>query len=306
MGLALLAMGTCGGQHRTPHQPVSPRDAGSASTDAGDAAEALPPNPPEVTALPPVDLAGVVLWLDGNANLTTSGDEIVRWRSRSPGALSFEVEVPFMHPERPLLGKLGRHDAVRFRGHERLVSRAPSPDSWTFLNVGDADFLLAAVVNLRAETKGPAVAFGLTAALSTRPPFDIGDFGSSDLLVVVNQGVDVRLQGNVGSRAWSLGPHALADSRPRLLLFASVGDGVQIRVNGKVAVDDGTGRLMAPRPGQAPEKITLVQRPLYIGSWDFDSPGIVGEVGEVVMVVGTSTAAAIAPLEGYLLAKYGL
>jgi hypothetical protein len=324
--LVSLALVACGGQHVTPRPPNT--DAGNSTTvaDTGafdqrpvdvaapadvvadsvaDLTADLGPDAPAIASTPPIAVPGVALWLDGNVNVTVARDEIVRWRDRSPSGHSFEVEAGDATP--PRFSRIGaaRHGAVRFEGRERLVARGALPNTWTTLTIGDQDFLLALVVEAESETQRRAIGFGLLDPIPYDLPGNLHLTGYG-LAVVFDQTVKLTIMGPQGISGGALPAWPSQVETPRLLLLSSVGNATQIRLNGVVALENPSGRLSQPSAGRPAARINVGSNAIYVGSWDFDSLGIVGAIGEVVIVTGPQTAQAVAPIEEYLRGKYGL
>jgi hypothetical protein len=310
VALAAPALLGCSGRQTTSRPAATPDALTITTTDAlADRAPRLPsatpdaeaPDAPVIVTTPPIDVPGVALWLDGDVNVFSEGNDVVGWKDRSASGRSFVVEASGV--SRPRHNRNGLYGTVQFYGHERLVALAEQPNAFTRLTIDDQDFLLALVLLVDSSLQRRSIAFGLLPYLAMSP--SVTDLGSFSLAFEMNPTTATFLIGGelTEDRSWNLPHWATQGEEGRVVVFASVGDGVQVRINGKLEVDDPKGRLVG-MPANT-RRLKIGPNAMYVGSWDWDSAGIRGDIGEIVMVVGTGTAASIAPVEGYLRSKYG-
>ncbi|HEY0715321.1 MAG TPA: hypothetical protein VGF45_21755, partial [Polyangia bacterium] len=226
------------------------RDAAAADASPTDGTTADATEAAGSVGAPPLpNLTGVAFWLDGNVNLITTGDDVVRWQDRSGNGVSFETERPGSDWPSPRRVSVGKHSGVHFHGRERMVARGPQPDSWTFFTIGQNDFVLAFVARAPANpTQVVAPGFALYGALSTTTGI-VPDLNTGLFFSIRANLSQFRIGGGAVDRSYPVGNLA-ADTSPVVLLLTSVGDAMEVRRNGAAVVSDPTGRAStaaAPR-----------------------------------------------------------
>jgi hypothetical protein len=260
---------------------------------------------------PPIELAGLALWLDGDFGVTDASGPVRTWIDRSGHGHVFERES--LAEPGATGDRLRDHGAVRLDGRTRLVlARTADEKARAALTVGDRDFLIAAVVQAQAPPVArPAVLLALSPFIEPDTAIPLVPFAALELGPEPSSGAH-QVAFTIGGplQANRAAADVGADAALRLVMIGSTGPAVEVR--DLLSLPDGLvretltratlGRLNEERAGSPP--ITLPFLATYVGGWDFDFPGLAGLVAEVVMVIGPDAAAAREPLLAYLRQKY--
>jgi hypothetical protein len=271
---------------------------------------------------PPLDLPGIVLWLDGDVGVAITSGYAISWMDRSDAhhiltgepvrSVISGCDDPFCPP---LASTIARHGAVAFNGRNRFQL---GPDSMRdALQLGTDDFVLAIVAKIESDAAlGPLspdspgrYLFGLLPeilpnALSFDPTALAFDLRVRDSVTV---GLSASFRPNALRQFVVTSGDPYDQPALHVFIFDSVGTEVQFRVDGQSVLDDPYGRVDddAPDGGVAPVAWSSHET-VFVGRWDFNEPGWPGEVGEVVLIKGSGANGAIMPVETYLRQKYGL
>lgn len=282
-----LALALAVGCSSSP-QPIRPN--ATPTPDAG------PSGPFDITiaSSPPIELAGVALWLDADYGVARDGAQVRAWTDRSGHG---HVLVPESNGDGdPGSERLAGHGALRFGGGSRMVLAAATEEqARAALTIGDQDFLIALVVRKDGGRPDPTF-FALA-------PYPV----TADFEAMAAVSLDPALAFTVSRHGSASGVHTRANldgGKPRLVVVASIGPRLVARLDGYEIGMRPLGRLEGERMDGAP--IALPYLAPFVGEWDFDIPGWTGLVGDVVVVTGPGVEGAIEPLEGYLKQKYGL
>ncbi len=243
----------------------------------------------------PLDLPGVVLWLDGDVGIVASGSASMTWTDRSAFRHVFTAQSA--DGTMPAMAQLNGHGAVRFTGRNRFISeQTPTPAQRDALSLG-SNFVVALV--FVPERKLPQGAILTLAMLPwipvppedlvlppySAPAFGVGTGTGPSSLVFDAAGSTLNIEAD-----FALSPQ-------RLILSTEGGNRVGVRLNGQL--QPGTPAMEVPAYEGA-------YAPIYVGSWDFDIPGLEGTVAEMVIIRGGADAATEEALDNYLKRKFSL
>ncbi|MEO7668484.1 MAG: hypothetical protein ABIW57_04040 [Polyangia bacterium] len=249
---------------------------------------------------PPLDLPGIVLWLDGDVGIDAPGSPLMTWTDRSEYRHVFVAQSS--SGEAPARAQLNGHGAVRFNGLNRFISEhTPTPTQKDALSLG-SNFVVAMV--FLPESSEPRRAIVARAGLpwiASPPQPEVPPFFpyfTFTVLTGVDPTADVdqyrQFQAGAGSLnvagGFTLSPH-------RLILSTDGSNQVRVRLNGQLQ----TGEMET-----VPDPADGSYGPIYVGSWDFDSWGFDGTVAEMVIVRGGADPATEEVLDSYLKGKFSL
>jgi hypothetical protein len=254
----------------------------------GDSATgALPP--------PPLNLPGVVLWLDADVGIAASGSAAMTWTDRSTFRHVFMGQAA--GDDMPAMTQLNGHGAVRFNGRNRFISeQTPTPAQQDALSLG-SNFVVALVfVPEREVPEGAILTAAMLPWLSSPPPANVvAPHSAPAFWVTADTGPTRRFE--AGGSELDVGG-GFAQSPQRLILSTEGGNQVRVRLNGQLQ----TGTPVASdHPGY-----DGAYAPIYVGSWDFDIPGLEGTVAEMVIIRGGADLATEEALDSYLMRKFSL
>jgi len=254
-----------------------------ATTDA--LTDAAPPTP--------LDLPGIVLWLDADDGIQGAGTDQMTWTDRSMYQHVFVAQSA--DGQMPTLSRLNGHRVVRFSGRNRFISEyAPSAAQQEALSLG-RDYVVAMLFLLEHEATRESI---LTTAMlpwiasppqGTVPPISPATFA-------IELQMDSSLSFRIG--AASLHVEGSVVRSAQLMIMSTVGGNqLRVRANGQVQTAS-TQAVPDPEYGD--------YAPVFLGAWDFDTPGFAGIVAEMIIVRGPADQATEQALEKYLKAKFSL
>jgi hypothetical protein len=298
----------CGGGVATSHRGGAETfpEAGSPREDGGAAVtEASSDDASNAVLTPPLSIGAISLWLDGDTGLGMGANGIDRWADRSGlghvfVAQSALVTDTMVGPHPDPVRSMG-HTWVHFNGRQRMViEEHPTPTQEAALKFGPEGFLLA-IVFAGAQANASNDPMDLLVASGPwlgEPPYQMvpppdGCPALAQLTVTRES-----LQVQVGMESLTVGPvpdivnPAGNGAGPiHYVLVMSTWAGIWVRMDGH---SWGTpGRSVLP-----------CYQPFYIGDWDFDEPGFIGAVAEVIVVKAPADDTTT-KLQKYLGAKYG-
>lgn len=268
-----------------PDLAAAPRDLPAAdlpSPDAPSFPDVAPPPPPDTgPGWTPLDLPGLMVWLDASSVVAADG-KVAVWRDRSAWGHDF------MEPDlalRPAFIASESPPVVRFDGKVTRLGMRPAAQDPS-LRRGTGDFVVAVVTRVRAHF---STLWWEENVRVTAYPRGGGSGLYNGQTVFVTSGED---------------PVDQTEGRLRLqALFRVNGHEIETRING--------GRPGRSRPsGSQPfPTVTVLPSPVTLGRYerpDYPQPHMPldGDIAEVVMAA-TDRAGLIA-LEGYLMAKHHL
>lgn len=286
-GVADAAAGTAG--------DVTPRDVGTTDGTIADSARSDVATSDALQI--PVAIPGLAVWLDGDQGVTAPGGALATWLDRSPQRHTFLAQSPGSADELPKFALLDGHGAIRFDGHNRIVSeRAPSAPQAESLTLGGDGFLVAMVFELDEAPAIPEVLLALSGpwfdplSPGIPPPSNL-----APMFVTIEQ---TGLSALIAGRTFFF-VESVDFTAPHLLVLAVTDDRISIQLDGRAAQD----QICAPAPCV---RAGLAYAPLYAGNWDFDIAGLGGSLSELILARGAPLTGTVARLEAYLLRKYSL
>jgi hypothetical protein len=261
---------------------------------------------------PPVQLAGVVLWLDGDFGVTNEGGHLRSWKDRSASGLVFEPRPLRPLPDRsdlpplpespgPVPDVLGSHGALRFDGITHLELATADDRVRSALNTVGRDFLLVMV--LRAD---PSPGFEMPHTL-----FTFSQEGAATDEQIYRPELDLwvgddrfNLMFAYGTRRLGGGTRTFDSRKTQLMMVSKVADRLTLsfRSNDPNAHHSWNA---APEPYGIGAPLELPFLAPLVGGW-IRGGNFLGLLAEVVLVTGPGAGDAAAPVEDYLARKYGL
>lgn len=255
----------------------------------------LTPDAPADGAQPsPLNIPGVVVWLDADVGIDAPGTDQMTWTDRSPYGHVFMAQSA--DDAAPTVTRLNGHRAVRFSGHNRFISeQAPTPAQRDALSLR-RDFIVALVLLPETEVPHDAILTRATLPWIGSPPLTIDPLPPTAPTFSIDLKADPSLSLQAGAARLRLGGDYLQSSQ-RLILSAQDGKRIRVLINGQLQT-------------ATPEEITNPSdgdyAPIYLGSWDFGTLGFEGVVAEMIVVRGSSDPATEQVLDDYFKAKFSL
>lgn len=318
LAAAIAALGACGGRSPLGSHDAAPGDVSSGGGDLlvrgdaegpidGDAAggdavidatadaviDATTDAVTDAAPSSPLDLPGIVLWLDPDVGIQGAGTDQMTWTDRSVYQHVFVAQPA--DGEMPTLSRLNGHRAVRFNGRNRFISEyAPSAAQQEALSLG-RDYTVAMLFLLEHEANRESI---LTTAMlpwiaSPSQPI-VPPISPATFVIELQQ--DSSLLFRIGAATLHVeGSVALS---AQLMIMSTVGGNqLRVRANGQVQTAS-TQAVPDPQYGD--------YAPVFLGAWDFDTLGFAGIVAEMIIVRGPADQATEQALEKYLKAKFSL
>jgi hypothetical protein len=310
--LALPALGCAGRELDTAGTPM--QGSGSPSGDGGGLGggaltDAFGPDAPATAPSPPIAIAGVSLWLDGDLGLSMGATGIDRWADRSgqghvflgQSVLSYSQQtMQYFRLPHPQPARVAGHGAVRFNGGNRMiVEERPSAAQQASLTFGQGGFLLAVVY--QAEQLAPLQAYDISPLVVADGPW-ISEPPYTNVPPTTGLSVPFRLEfSTAGLEASAAGlsvdlGKGYGPGPTHMLVVKLDATTLSVRTDGQPLDSNSNGSVQGP----------LDYEPIYVGNWDFSDVGFIGAVAEVVVLKGAPSDATVATLEGYLKTKYRL
>jgi len=241
---------------------------------------------------PPLDLTGVVVWLDADMGIEGAGTAQMTWTDRSAYRHVFLAQSAV--DEMPTMTLLNGHHAVRFNGRNRFISeQAPTAAQQDALALG-TDFTVAVLFLAEKEvTHESVLTTSMLPWIASPPQPDLSPPSASPTFFV-ELVPDPALSFQAGdSRLRLAGDFVL--STQRMILSKSAGGPVRVVLNGQLQA--GTSESLSDPPDGA-------YAPMYLGAWDFDTFGFQGIVAEMIVVRGHPDQATEQALDDYLKSKF--
>jgi hypothetical protein len=245
-------------------------------------------------APPPLELGGIVVWLDGDVGIDAPGTDQMTWTDRSAYRHVFVAQSAI--DELPTTTRLNGHGAVRFNGRNRFISEhVPTAAQQDALTLG-GDFVVAmAFLAEREVTHESVLTTSMLPWIASPPQPDLPLPPSIPAFFVeLETAPALSLQAGA-SRLVLAGDFVLATQR--MILSTSGGRQLRVRLNGQL--QGGTSEALSNPPDGA-------YAPLYLGAWDFDRYGFEGSVAEMIIVRGPADQATEQALDDYLKSKFSL
>ena len=277
--------------------PLEDADAEAAPVDAD--AEAAPvdadaeaaPVDADAASWDPLQLPGLVLWLDPakGVSVDTLGG-VMEWADQSP------TKHPARQPSadrRPELQQqaIGKNPGVKYPGNWKYLYVPDHED----LQFGTGDFLIETVFLYAEMASSPCWGAGeaVVAKAEGQAPFDgVAIFGNAPTVDGIQTN---RIGGHLSNDLKLNTPFACNDNQPRLVGLRRVGTTVELRVNGQVAA------MLAPG---ANNDVDAVGLQFAIGGRESAMQCLDGVIGHVVAVKGPISSPDLANLEQWLMGWY--
>ena len=240
----------------------------------------------------PLDLPGIVVWLDADVGIEGAGSDRMTWTDRSAYRHVFMAQSA--EAEMPALSRLNGHRAVRFNGRNRFISeQAPSVAQQDALSLG-RDFIIAMVLlPEQAVTRDSILAIAALPWIGS-PPVVLGPLSAPTFLIKFQ--ADPALSFQADAAGLRLGGDFVLSSQ-RLIMSTVDGKQIRVRLN---------GQLQAGTPQQVSDPSDGAYAPIYLGSWDFDTFGYQGIVAEMIVVRGPADEATEKALDDYFKMKFSI
>ncbi len=262
-------------------------------------------------SFPPVSVAGVGLWLDGTMGLTASDPRggIGTWNDRSGlGHVFVGQSVGMSLPQASTIGNVG---AVQLSGSggRLIIEESPTQGQQESLTFENDEYVLAVAFEADptiddstpqgSQDDNHILAIAIPPWLSETPSAIPGPIGASPFALTVS---------STGLLTFSSMPNLSATAQlsgawvgvPHVLVISVSGTQVTMRADGAPLPVDLTLGLCSACP-----EPSFSYAPIYLGGWDWDTPGFPGRIGDFVVVKG-DPGSDLNRLESYLLTKYRL
>ncbi len=258
---------------------------------------------------PPMSVAGLALWLDGDMGVVTNtAGGVVTWNDRSGMGNVFSSEYADL-PNIPRQGFLNGHGAVAFDGASRVVlEQYPTPAQESALTFDESGFAVAVVFQqLVAPFQSPATVVQIGAPwmfCCPSPAVVVPGFPEPGDFLLSTTASALELRAMAGST--DFGDVMLASPpvdlvAPHLLVAIASPMGLVIRLEGQLAIDPSEAGLPATASAFEANQYHSISVGMW---WGFELP-FVGLVGELVVIHG-DPGADLGRVESYLMKKYGL